>query len=575
MQFLDLADDDLLYICDYLSGQYALDLSLTCKRLYSLAINRTAVTFTASTLDGLRAFHRSVLQGSPSRVQHVRSLYTPLTAETAEALVDLLQHTHNLARLSLQCGDLRQSYYHILFPTLYTLRHLTHLEMDSVSDNDVKVIGESEGWDLRALYLDHAYHLPVDIGEMITYSVLIDTIAKYPHLYLLRIRVFEPRGFTIPLPGDGHTPIIGTFPSIRRLFVSESWTIAGLDLISRCPNINMLDLSYMTGITQDISRKYRFPMWPPLRSLRFSFREMEELCVNDVVQVGSALHLRDDLALYVVDDDEDDSPVLLSMLQRVAPVWVQVRLYVGGTPMRFWKDVPSLPSRLRYLELKIFLKYVKEEYADWLENVPSAVSSLPLHYLKLYIQDLRTSQIWSLTTGEFARNSDGQYVHDTTKRGALAFAFNAACVATAETLPERCAREIPTLKFFVLSDEGQLKKFERARRAAGGEPQEGFILPIGQQEGAWHADEEIVDRGETCEADDYSHFLRAWGWPEGSETMRSWRIARDASGDGLRLQRLGINQGRRLERCLGVCFDNKDPLDDILTFYRDSDAEAS
>ncbi|KAI0749204.1 hypothetical protein C8Q80DRAFT_1311242 [Daedaleopsis nitida] len=466
--------------------------------------------------------------------------------------------------------------------------------MDWVSDNDVEIIGEL-GWNLHALSLEYAS--TEVLAETITYHVLIDTIARFPTLQSLCLRAFKPRDLPVPLSGNGHPPIKGTFPSIRRLFVSGSRTIAGLDLISRCPNVNILDLSDITK--EDILREYRFPTWPPLRSLRCSVRYMEEAYVNNVVNVGSALHLQVDDVLSVVDviggngdvsgdgdeqedDNENDIPVLLSMLQRVSLMWAQVALFVGGTPMRFWKDIPSLAPRLRYLELKILLKDMKEEYADWLENVPSAVSSLPLYYLKLYIQELRTSEtLWSRSTSQFVRDSNGQYVHDTTKEGTLAFAFYAACVATAETLPERCACAIPTLKFFVLSDEGQLEGFERARRAAGGEPQECFILPIGQQEanGGADADKAIVDIEEACsdDDDDYDYgYMQAWRWPEKRpETMRSWRIARDANGEGVRLQRLKVAQGRRLQRCLGVCFDNKDPLDDFLMFYRDSDPGVS
>ncbi|KAI0749202.1 hypothetical protein C8Q80DRAFT_1080734, partial [Daedaleopsis nitida] len=113
MHLLDLNDDVLLQICEFLIGKHALSLSLTSKRLHALAIRRATAAIYASRFIDLQAFHRSVLHGSRPRAKYLASLaihshvfsgynadYDP-EALAIPLLIDLFQNAHNPTRLSL------------------------------------------------------------------------------------------------------------------------------------------------------------------------------------------------------------------------------------------------------------------------------------------------------------------------------------------------------------------------------------------------------------------------------------------------------------------------------------------
>ena len=160
------------------------------------------------------------------------------------------------------------------------------------------------------------------------------------------------------------------FPSIRRLFLWYGAFPAAVELVRRCPNIEIVNLILYSDIYDNL-RTIPSSSWPTLRSLCCDeFYPLHTLCCNeDVVDLKPATHLQIPGEVSVVDpehEDKDNVRMLLDILGRVSPVWAELSMTVGGIPMRFWSDVPQIASRLQCLDLTVSLPRLKEEYAPWL-----------------------------------------------------------------------------------------------------------------------------------------------------------------------------------------------------------------
>ena len=80
--------------------------------------------------------------------------------------------------------------------------------------------------------------------------------------------------------------------------------------------------------------------------------------------------------------------------------------------------------------------------------MPESLSPLPLYYLRLHLPRMPHRYIlWDHTTGEDVHDAAGQPIYNATEQ--CAYGLYGARDATLKTLPEWCARAIPTLKFFV------------------------------------------------------------------------------------------------------------------------------
>ena len=119
-----------------------------------------------------------------------------------------------------------------------------------------------------------------------------------------------------------------------------------------------------------------------------------------------------------------------------------------------------------------------------------------------------------------------------------------------QTLAERqCARAIPTLKYFVLCDDG----------------------PTADQ-CAWHEEESgQAVSGDDCDADSLLRVERAeelgqldpccsywrYDWKRDESTVQTWRVWREegGEGDGCRLEKLTHGEGKELYRTLVSPFD--------------------
>ena len=137
-----------------------------------------------------------------------------------------------------------------------------------------------------------------------------------------------------------------------------------------------------------------------------------------------------------------------------------------------------------------------------------------------------------------------------------------------QSLPDRCARAIPTLKYFVLSDDGptyfQYEWDEEERRSRAVE-----IEAEGRRDeemGALQDAEDRVDDGDELEDELQLDECRAYRrtLEDGTtEIVQAWRVMRDGDGGGeggeCRLEALSYRAGKRLHATLVASLDERNP----------------
>ena len=131
------------------------------------------------------------------------------------------------------------------------------------------------------------------------------------------------------------------------------------------------------------------------------------------------------------------------------------------------------------------------------------------------------------------------------------------------TLAERCARAIPTLRYFVLSDDGPTyEQFEwdkeELRQVA--EVDEEHLEGMLRSQDASRA-EDFCEMTHASELDECCFYRRtsSHGW---RETLQSWRVVRDdveGGGErgGCRMELLTHDEAKRLHKTLVSSFDGK------------------
>ncbi|KAI0706997.1 hypothetical protein C8Q76DRAFT_786717 [Earliella scabrosa] len=498
LTLIDLNDDVLRRICDFLSGKDALHFSLAAKHPHNLAITRVGVSLTR---------HSAVLT-SASRDDLISRRENELV-QILDLLVELLSVARNLRSLTLHAAHALLHRSNHLGSALAALPHLQHLTLAGVSDTVVKFLGETS-WDLRTLnidYLEIRYDRlgddrPRALEEQVgAIPVLHNTLARFHNLHTLKITHFEFAGWN--LSGFAPTRSSPIFPRIRRLFLANN--IALFIEVARIPGT------------------------------------VDHLQITDAI----FLDLPEDENEYNVED-------LLRLLERMSPVYAQLSVIVRSQPMNFWGRVAACAPRLRYLELQVSMDHLDEERAGRVDNVPEALRPLSLVYLRLQIVHLPDRRDISHRLDY----SGGDPIWNVTEETARAM-YHERYVAV-QTLAERCARAIPTLKYFVLCDDGP--KADQC---------------------AWHGEESgQAVSGDDCDADSLLRVERAeelgqldpccsyWRHSstyhlptEYAPRPQTWRVWREegveGQGQGLRLEKLTHGQGRELYRTLVSTFDGR------------------
>ena len=151
-------------------------------------------------------------------------------------------------------------------------------------------------------------------------------------------------------------------------------------------------------------------------------------------------------------------------------------------------------------------------------------------------------------------DSGGDPIWNVTEAAARAM-YHARYVAV-QTLAERCARAIPTLRYFVLCDEGPTVKQrawheEESGQAVSGD--DGDVDPVLRLEEA----EELAQLDPCCSyrrRASTDHWMR-----EPVAIPQTWRVWREEGGssEGFRLEKLTRAAGRDLYRTLVSTFDGR------------------
>ena len=389
LTLINLNDDVLRRICDFLSGKDALHFSLAAKHPHNLAITRVGVSLIVSYSDELLSFLRSGMHsGSPPRIQRLErlvlkpGLYSVSASfcstsasrddlisrrenelvQILDLLVELLSVARNLRSLTLHAAHALLHRSNHLGSALAALPHLQHLT--GVSDTVVKFLGETS-WDLRTLnidYLEIRYDRlgddrPRALEEQVgAIPVLHNTLARFHNLHTLKITHFEFAGWN--LSGFAPTRSSPIFPRIRRLFLANNIALCALDLVDRCPHVDLVDLSRSQRQDSDLRNRHDTSR-PPFRSFRMdSFIEVARI-------PGTADHLQITDAIFLdLPEDENEYNVedLLRLLERTSPVYAQLSVIVRSQPMNFWGRVAACAPRLRYLELQVSMDHLITEY---------------------------------------------------------------------------------------------------------------------------------------------------------------------------------------------------------------------
>ena len=295
-------------------------------------------------------------------------------------LVDLLTGACNLRRLLLESVHTLMTCNSQLAPALVALPRISRLELTGVSDTVVALVGQT-GWDLHILSLDYPLldEDPLPEEQIRTVPVLMDTLAKFPNLHTLEIKNFLLEDWRAMQQVLSSTHRV--FPSIRRLFLNESQVSFALGLADHCPNASLIDVGTFHMEDPEELPSRPFSSWPPLRSLRAPLSTLHKACCSArVLELNPVDHFCIPHAVDVADpDDADRAEIqqLLCLLKKTSPVYARLSLAVGCKPVAFWGQVAERAPRLRFLELEISIRELREDYMDWVVR-PSHPPSLAL-----------------------------------------------------------------------------------------------------------------------------------------------------------------------------------------------------
>ncbi|KAI0730941.1 hypothetical protein C8Q76DRAFT_343209 [Earliella scabrosa] len=577
MQLVDLNDDVVLHICNYLWGLHALQFSLTAKRFYTCAIHRIGITFWTKKFSHLHQFHRYLLNGA--RAEHLRTLglyhrvfandHMPGQSSSGEdsptrTLVEVLAIARNIRTLMLADSHFLLQHNSQVRSALAALTQIRHVELRSVTDTVLSSVG-TMGWtSLHTLSFDD---LDTSNEVWTSTAMLVETLAQLPCLRTLKIRGFVTWHGQDPREGIPPSAMETVFPSIRQLFVVNSGVVLAFDLADRCPNIEVFDhstcfVSYSSNDFEQLKDR-GYNRLPPMRSLR--------AVMEGITSIDSVLNLADHLQLSdeICDTWAPHINELCDTLRVISPVYLQLSVSVMPKPMRFWEKAAGFAPRLRYLDLTVRIDDRGSEFleecasSNWVHDIPDALRPLPLMYLRLRVAASPCrQQLWACDADTGSRRWN--------MTEACARTLSRTRSVALQSLPDRCAREIPTLRYFVLSDDGptnhQIEWDEREFRP--------LDVKIAAEErrdeemGAFQDAEDRVDAGgdeleDELRLDECRAYRRTLEEGGRKETLQAWRVVRDGDdggeGGGCRLVALPYREGKRLHETLVASFDERNP----------------
>ncbi|KAI0364467.1 hypothetical protein BV20DRAFT_857487 [Pilatotrama ljubarskyi] len=558
MDLISLNEDVLHGIVSMLSGEDALSLSLTSRRMHDLAIHRVAAVIVCKDGRELRLLHRYLFFGSRPRGQDLErfSLYkddglrldseawfarpeAPLETLDEESfydwsrlniILDILVNAPNLRHVKLPLLHPALEHDPRLRDALRALSRLVSLNFDTVGDTTLMFIQSLHCLGLRQMVLE--FHCG-DIagryrirGEPVTFTILVETLARFPSLQTLRLELFRPR--TSFFDEHGYTPHL--FPTLRSL---DLWGVSpqALDLVQLCPGVSSIDfrlheVTLPNDSTLSSTEHRAGARWPTLRSLTFASL-VEAVCAQNLVNEVHRLHIRRE-ELDVAGPGGRSLPVLLEILRGTSPVGLYLSLAVRPEPMAFWDEVAAVAPRLRFLELKMTVMSLSLDHLGWLDRLPGALRPLPLVSLRIFLPRL----------------SDGNRPYASGQK-VIVKRLERDRDESAETLPQRLASAIPTLRFVAISAEGPSTTFCDTFEL---DDEEG---PDGVSESVQEVQEEEPERRLNALS-----LYDKWGIREGDTLpfdrklayLRWWRVR--PNGNDRRLEEMSQLEGERVQSFL-------------------------
>ncbi|KAI0741633.1 hypothetical protein C8Q80DRAFT_1274029 [Daedaleopsis nitida] len=530
---LFLHDDILGLICDELLGKDALNLALSCGRLHAVAIHRVIAVVFIGGATQLLQFCKLVLDPNRPRAQYLESLeidggaflvdfqacWVQMSPEAVQCFIDLLHNALNIRRLSVTSGfQTLLRYDERIGCALAALRRLDCLEIGVVAEKAITFVGANRWTAIRVLYIQFGYALdPLPEGhdsdldrirdDSISFPVLLDTLAQFPHLNILAIGGIGITASFRDIPSYA-PPVLAT---VHTLILFDA-NLALFDLIDLCPCITMLNAGFHWGVIHDVTDNgLTVPTsqtWPPFRRLALYAIEMTPL-VEDRLDEACALRIASDI--YAQRSTSPAIPQLLSVLRKVSPVCLDISLVAKDPMPRLWTEVRQAAPRLRYLTLRIHLSGLFA--LNQLGGMPNALRQLPLIYLSLHLVKIpRKFSMQDLFTESYPSTPDP----GTPDSGKVVM----------KTLPERLAEEIEGLEFLVLEFKGRY-----------------FVKPREQEKAVTgvHDDWKYFNW-----IDDFDHRYHQT-IKEGPDAVQAWQILY-LNRNGKQLKRLTTTQRNRLVR---------------------------
>ncbi|OBZ72208.1 hypothetical protein A0H81_07425 [Grifola frondosa] len=403
MSFLSLNDDVLLALVSYLSPRDALQLSLTGRAIYPIAIQQVPTAARCEDSEKLGEVHDYMLSDIPNRAHRLKELTIANFKESlgcdyeqyAKLVGDLLEQAMNLKRIVIEgFAELLETDPRIGDAFIA----LTKLEF-------VKVFDARTAECFQVIERMRSNPRVLHVGGLETasaYSLLFSSIASFTkplHLHLTAFGDSESETEYAPM----------SLPHVRGLTLEES--IVPWDaLVDTFPNVRCLELCDV-GLIHSLDGK----CWPKLRHLMLAgdleyIENLDTLC---------QVHGLDVLELKVSD--------VLNAVRVISPVFLSCA--VRMTAKRpFWQGLIRAAPRMKALEIDLH-RHSSSEKCDrtqWLPRVPLLLDMLPVVYLRI-----------NMPCQPFPRNSDDNtFISDEEIK---------------LTLPDIIAKAIPTLRYFVLA----------------------------------------------------------------------------------------------------------------------------
>ncbi|KAI0706769.1 hypothetical protein C8T65DRAFT_651936 [Cerioporus squamosus] len=449
MSLLTLNHDTLQYLCTFLHGQDALNLSLTCRTLFDVAIPRVPVRihcrtpprlcllwhFATSNLEQAARIRSLIIDAETFEIGNVPFRHR-VCAQYCEFLGDILDTVRNLIHLRIDLSvilaqDCRMG------SIIASMHNLVHLELNQFPKEAIGVLRNLQS-PVESLHVDFRdTYVPLPPAEEFFAAIL-----ELKSLRALSIISPKPWGHVqLAPPASAHA-------YLRSLVYSVPLCVPDC-ILELCPRLETLVLcSTGTSVSGWLTRA---PI-PPLRHLVLTLSNLHFLVRLGLLTRVRYIHLYSDKA---ITPDSDELSRLAQCLQAVQPLGLHFRASFKSRCSPWSGPVQQMVPALRCLSIGILPDldpFTMEKdrcaaFVDWLENTPSCLARFSLICLRIHIPYLTRIQCPFPKRTLSASGEDGEVSPATAANMDAAHAFREAV----RTLPQRLAESSTTLRYVSLS----------------------------------------------------------------------------------------------------------------------------